>query len=124
VRVAEVTDRTVAALKEFHDTRPEDIGMPALRLWSALPGDISTKAYLALLRHPMTRRTIEWRRSRIELRSHPARFDAAGGVVRERCLARLLARGMHPFTARELACDLGIPETAVSGLLWHDGSRP
>ena len=116
-RVADASGRVAAALTDFHRARPEEIGMPALQLKGALPHAISTRGFLALLRHLSERQAIEWRGSRILLRGHVARFDAADRVLWERCLARLLDRGMHPFTACEVARDLGVSEAAVSDLL-------
>ncbi len=122
-RVAEITQRVVATLANFHAAHPEDIGMPARQLKGALPHAIPTSTYLALLRHLGEQRTIEWRGARVQLRGHAARSDAADRVLWERCQARLLDRGMHPFLARELACELGVSETALSDLLRRRRAR-
>ena len=116
-RVADVSGRIAAVLTDFHRAQPEEIGIPALQLKGTLPRAISMKGFLALLRHLSERQTIEWRGPRIKLRGHVARFDAADRVLWERCLARLLDRGMHPFTARDVARDLGVSEAGISDLL-------
>ena len=115
-RLAHVTRGIVAVLTDFHRARPEEFGMPALELKGTLPGTIPTKAFLALLGDLTQTRAIESSGPRIQLRGHVVAFEAADRVPWERCLARLLDHGMHPFTAREVARDLGIPQAAVSEL--------
>ena len=121
--IDEVADRIATALNAFHDAHPDDLGMPARQLKDAVPDAISTKTYLALLRHLGEQRIIEWHGPRIRLRAHGRRSDTPDRALWERCLARLLERGMHPFTAHEIAREIGISMTVVSDLLQRRETR-
>ncbi len=119
VRVGDISDQILEALKTFHREQPEVGGMTPRELKATLTTQISPEAFLALQRELIEKRLIVSLGSFLKLPGHTASFSAAHSELWQRLLPRLQARGAQPFTLRELASEFRTNEATLKALLYR-----
>jgi selenocysteine-specific elongation factor len=122
-RVTDIGAQIVAALNTFHREHPEAGGMTTRDLRAALGTRISAQAFLVLQRDLSEKRLIETGGPLVRLAGFAANFSVAESALWQKAQRRLDKRGAQPFTARELASDLGTSEVIVKSLLYRRRSH-
>jgi selenocysteine-specific elongation factor len=119
---ARLREATLAALREFHRSQPQALGMELEALRAAAAPRLEPDAFQALLRELADERALEVGGSRARLPGHDATSNPADEKLWREVLPLLEAGGPAPPTVAELAAKLGTKEAALKDFL-HRKSR-
>jgi len=112
-----LAERTVAALRAFHASTPDEIGPQTGRLKRIVAPDVDDALWRALLASLCETKAVVQQGPWLRLPEHTVELRADEQALATRLLASLEAAGCNPQWVRELAREHGASETQVRDLL-------
>jgi selenocysteine-specific elongation factor len=116
-RVTILCSEILDCLGRFHLTNPDVEGVAPRELMKMLSTSVSEHAFRAIQKNLIEKRQIEISGNVIKRQGHVARYSAFDSALWIKALPWLEARGVLPFTVRDLARELRTTETALLSLL-------